>query len=331
MSNSVFHKIYTDKMADATTNVFEDDYSSHQALYLMYLTTVINTFKWDNVPKPFLPFQPEISLCYWGMYGAFAKDGNVKMLPAYPSGTILENGEFSKYILIARNGVTYEHDREEIALCYNNSLRIPSIMFVKEFAEKSNNALRAVDSALERSMIPAIIECDSEEDMKRLSDLYDRVKNQLPFRLTFRGDGYGANGAKINEVFDSRKYDVIQMWDVYVRYRNLFYTTFGINNVEIQKRERLTEAEGSGNDEITRYTFLTDMYQRRQEFCKEVKEKFNYDIKVELNRDSATVYNLSLDNAEKVDDIETNLLRGINLKNSNVAEETEDDTNNASE
>lgn len=315
MSNSVFHNIYTEKITKATQNVFEENYSTSSALYLMYLSTVINTFTWKNLPKTVLPFAPETSLCYWGLYGAFKDNGELKMFPAYPSGELLENGEFSKYILIARNGKTFERSREEIALCYNNSLRIPSLPFINEFAEKSNNALRAVDCALERVLIPPIIECETEEDMKRISDLYDRTKNQLPFRLTFRDNGFGAQGSKINEVFDSRKYDVIAMWDVYVRYRNLFYTTFGINNVEIQKRERLTEAEGSGNDEITRYTFLNDMYNRRLDFKKEVEEKFSHSLDIELNRDSATVYNLSLDNMEKVDGVELNLMRGINLKN----------------
>ena len=76
----------------------------------------------------------------------------------------------------------------------------------------------------------------------------------------------------------------------------------------------MTEAEGSGNDEITRYTLLDDMYERRKEFIAEVKEKFGVELEVELNRDSATVYNIELDNAQKIDDVQLNIMRGINTK-----------------
>lgn len=312
MSNSVFHQIYTDKIQQATSQIFEEDYKAMSTIHLMYLSTVINTFKWLNVPKPILPFSIERSLCYWGMIGGFKREG-IKIYPIFPSGELLENGEYSRYIAVARNGITYELERDEVAICYNNSLMIPSILFVTELAEKSTNALRAVDCALERSMIPSIIECESEEQMKTLSDLYDRVKNKLPFRLTFQ-EGISSRQSKILDIFDSKKYDVISFWDVYVRYRNLFYTSFGVNNVEIQKRERLTEAEGSGNDEITRYTLLNDMYTRRMEFVNEMKEKFNSTIKFEINRDSATVYNINLSNDEKVDDIQNEIMRGINIK-----------------
>ena len=314
MPNSTFHQIYTSKIEKATNRAYEEDYKALDTIYLMYLSTVINTFKWKNVPKPMLPFHQEINLCYWGIMGAFKNDKNeFRMYPAFPSGNLLENGEYSRYTMVARDGTTVDRDREDICLCYNNSLCVPSLIFIKELSQKSTNALRAVDCALERSMIPAIIECESEEQMKTLSDLYDRVKNKLPFRLTFH-DGVQSAQAKVLDAFDSTKYDMIQMWDVYVRYRNLFYTSFGINNVEIQKRERLTEAEGSGNDEITRYTLLDDMYERRKEFIEEVKEKFGIELEVELNRDSATVYNIELDNAQKIDDVQLNIMRGINTK-----------------
>lgn len=321
MSNSVFHNIYTQRVQQAYNNVAEENYQAMSAIYTMYLSTVINTFKYKNLPKNILPFLPEQSLAYWGLLGAFKDGDTFKMFPAYPTGQLLENGEYSDYAMISRNGKTWNRKREEIALCYNNSLAVPSVILIREFAEKSATALRAVDSALERSMIPAILECETEDQFKKLSDLYDRAKNQLPFRLTF-GEGLMNNGVKVSDIFDAKKYDMLMMWDVYVRYRNLFYTSFGINNVEIQKRERLTEAEGSGNDEITRYTMLTDMYERRLEFRDEVKEKFGVEYEVEINRDSATVYNVQLTNDEKIDDIQLNIMRGINVQS------TEDDQTN---
>lgn len=312
MSNSVFHKIYEEKINSATNLAQYENFKTLTTLKTSFLTTVLSTFKWKKIPKTITKRNPEMNLCYWGLMAMFKDDnGELKIYPAYPSGALKENGEYERYTMVAYNGKTWSRSREEIALCYNNIIGIPSIYMINELTEKANFALRAVDNALERSMIPAIIECDTPEDMARISDLYDRNKNQLPFRLTYR-EGLKASGSVVNDIFDSRKYDMLQMWDVYVRYRNLFYTTFGTNNIEIQKRERLTEAEGSGNDEITRYTLLQDMYDRRMDFVEECKEKFDYEIEFEVNRDSATVYNLELDNEDKIDDTQLNLMRGIN-------------------
>lgn len=326
MSNSVFHQIYKEKIDNITNQNAIEDYRAMGSIYTMYLTTVISSFRWKNLPPDTLPFNIEKFLCYWGMCAMFRDDdGKLQIYPCYPAGALKPNGEFEEYIIIAMNGKNWRRKREEIAICYDNSLQIPSIFMIKEFATKSTNALRAVDHALERSMLPAIIECESEEEMNRLADYYDRVKNGLPFRLTYK-EGSNAQGSKVNDVFDSRRYDVIEFWDIYVRYRNLFYTSQGVNNVEIQKRERLTEAEGSGNDEITRYTLLNDKIDRRDDYKKECMEKFESDIDYELNRDSATVYNLSLDNEEKIEDVQLNILRGINTKaGSTEVEEPDDD------
>lgn len=330
MSNSVFHQIYKEKIEDAINTNAVEDYRAMGSIYAMYLSTVISTFKWKNLPKKTLPFNIETYLCYWGMCAMFKDDdGELRIFPCYPAGALKENGEYEEYIMVAMNGKNWRRKRDDIALCYDNCLRVPSLFMIKEFATKSTNALRAVDHALERSMLPAIIECESEEEMRRLSDYYDRKKNGLPFRLTYK-EGNNAQGSKVNDVFDSRRYDVVEFWDVYVRYRNLFYTSFGINNVEIQKRERLTEAEGSGNDEITRYTLLQDKVDRREDFVDEVKEKFDYDLEFEVNRDSATVYNISLDNEDKIEDVELNILKGINTKAANpedVNEEAEMEEN----
>lgn len=191
---------------------------------------------------------------------------------------------------------------------------------INELSKKSAYALRAVDASLKKAILPAIAYAPDEASMTTISGLFEEDKEMLPIRATMNETFKKEGEIAIHNIYDNRAIDIISQWDVYVRYRNLFYTTFGVNNVEIQKRERLTEAEGSGNDEITRYTLLKDMYQRRVDFCNEVKEKFNYELAFELNRDSATVYEIKLSNKEKVDNVEIDLLKGVNYAETNPNE-----------
>ena len=241
---------------------------------------------------------PEESLCMSGRL-AFFKDGDeFKMFPCFMGGALEENGEFTKYNIIARNGKTWLKDREEIEICYNNSMRLPSAFNIFELGEKASYALRSVETALERSMLAPIVVGEDNSQLKFIADALDKEKNLKPFLLALK-NAYSKGDNKVIQFFDNSKEDVLARWDVFVRFRNLFYTTFGVNNIEIMKKERLTESEGSGNDEITRYTLLQDMIDQRRDFCKRVKEKFNYDLDFYVNRDSVTVYETSLTNEEK--------------------------------
>lgn len=326
MPNSVFHEIYTKNVTNAYANICEETVQTFSTLYTNNLTTVISTFKWGGKDFPKIPkFFPERSLIYFPMLAGFMDGDEFLIYPCFGSGGIRDDGEFEKYTIVTYKGKTFERTREEIALCYNNSIGVPSIFMIRELTDKMSNALQAVDCALERSMLPAIIECDDEESFKRMSEYYDPMKNKLPFRLTYREGLSATKGSVVNDLFDSKKYDLLQMWDVYVRYRNLYFTMNGVNNIEIQKRERLTEAEGSGNDEITRYSALNDKWERRQDFKNETFEKFGKEITIEINRDSATVYNLSLDNDDKIEDVELNLTRGANPPNISESTKTEID------
>lgn len=333
MQNSVFHNIYTKKLEEAYIQKTKESESTFYTLMCNALTTIISTFKWGGKDFPKIPkFLPETSLCYYPFLAGYIENGEFNIYPAFPSGFLMDNGEYTEYTIITFKGRTLTKKREEISLCYNNSLAIPSIFTARELVTKMDKALLAVDSALERSMLPAIIECEDEETYKTLTNLYDAEKNKLPFRISYRQGLNGATASAVNDIFDSKKYDLLQMWDVYVRYRNLFYTSNGVNNIEIQKRERLTEAEGSGNDEITRYTNLKDKQERREDFVEETAEKFDKEISVELNRDSATVYNLTLDNLAKVEDVKKNLQRGINpTENEQETNESEDEKDVESE
>ena len=293
-----------------------------QTIYNNCYTSVVSTFKWGNLPKSTLHFLPERFLYYYGIMGAFMENGEFRILPATPSGTLLENGEYSQYILYTLNGKTYIKDREDLVLCYNNSRALPSYIFVSELSEKMSYALSAVDITLEKAMLPDIVECRDQNQLNMITGMLDKRNNLKAFATTMSA-AISKNEISVHKMFDNRERDILSLWDIYIRYRNLFYTTFGINNVEIQKKERLTEAEGSGNDEISRYTLINDMYENRKVFVEKIKEKFNYELSIEINRNSSTVFELNSDNQEKIDNIIIEKTKGANVELMRGGEENE--------
>lgn len=293
MANSVFHNIYTQHYDKASSNVLEENCAVVTTFRLLCLETVLNMFVWKNLPVDVLPYMPERYACWWGMFAAFKDDDNeLKIFPAYPAGELLQNGQYSRYNIIAMNGKNWIRNREDVALCYNNTLATPSIGLVNELADKMSTALRAVDCALERSLIPTVFSTSDPEDFKTLSGLYDKTKNQLPFRVMASNNGL-SEVKVINDAFDTSRYNVTMLYDVFTKYRNLFNQIFGINALSVIKKERLTSGELTGGEEQASFTLINGMYERRKEFCKECKEKFNSDIDFDVSRGEVEIYHIA--------------------------------------
>lgn len=309
----VFEKLYTDNYNDASVNKELQSNYTDNVFGILYRTTLFSTFSWKGIPNKGLPsFMLEQFYQMAGVVAMDEVDGNHEILPAFPSGKLLPNTMYDKFTLIAPDGTMRIRNLEDIVVGFNNSLRIPYAGIADSFAKKSSHALQAVDMALDKACLPTLIQTNDPNMLKELLNLKSHPENLHTFMATLKAK-YGDSEIASNNIFDNRQNDVLALWDVYVRYRNLFYTTFGINNVEIQKRERLTQAEGSGNDEITRYSLLNDMYERRKEFIAACKEKFGVEMSCEINRDVTTVYQIETPNEQKIENAQIEVTKGANL------------------
>lgn len=319
MANSVFHNIYTQQYDKVLSNVIEEDCGVVATFRLLCLETVLNMFVWKNLPPDVLPYMPERYACWWGTFAAFRDDdGQFRLFPAYPAGELLQNGQYSRYNVIALNGKNWVRNREDIALCYNNTLATPSIGLINELADKMSTALRAVDCALERSLIPTVFSTPDPEDFKTLSGLYDKTKNKLPFRVMASSNGL-SEVKVINDAFDTSRYNVTMLYDVFSKYRNLFNQIFGINALSVIKKERLTSGELTGGEEQASFTLINGMYERRREFCAECKEKFNSNIDFDVSRGDVEIYHITGNDCAELEALQNTL-----------TEEKEDKTNEQS-
>lgn len=322
---SVFSNIYTSAYeANDATNKYKELVTNFD-FFDTFLTTVINTFSWKNLPDPKLPaFMPEYFNQYSGRIARYNDDdGKPKLHAAFPNGQLTDTGEFTSYTIVTPNGKTVLRKAEDIEICFNNCFKMPYVYKINQFAEKMSYALRAVDSALTKACMPVGVLFEDEAQLKAFGKFLDPLTAMKPFVAMLKKK-MAQKDVELLNLYEADKIDVLALWDVSVRYRNLFYTTFGINNVEVQKRERLTEAEGAGNDEITRYSLLDDMYRCRKDFVERCKEHFGDEMEVEINRDIATVFQLEATNAEKMALAQLDFTKGTNPANPTQTEKAED-------
>ena len=299
---SVFSKVYEQISSEIQQHEDYRTLTTEQFLTTLFYSTVIASFSYEgNLPKFIKPIPSYIEECLFGSskIAFFEHEGEHYITPCYASGILLDNGLYSTYTCIFRNGRTLIKKLEEIEICDNMSLGLPSRVLVDEILQKCITAMRAVDVSLERASMPALTFANDENLVNQITIAVNKsVLQHNPMALiaasTFKGDTLNKY-----DLFDNRAQDVLALWDIFVRYKNLFFTTFGINNVEISKTERLTRAEGESNTEITRYAIFYDMYEHRVDWLKRVKEHFGVSIKCNINRNYETVSAMTMTNEEK--------------------------------
>lgn len=328
---SVFHNIYTERYERSIEEQKIKKYQTDFNFFDTCMTTVLNTFKWKDYPYEELPvFMIEWFFQNAGRVAMYTSDdGKIKIHPCFPAGALTEEGDFTEYNIITPNGKSFTRRAEDIEVGFNNCFKMPYVYKVSQFSDKMSYALRAVDTSLTKASLPIITLFENPEQLKK----FDKFTNPEIATQPFVGmlkEKLIAKEVETLSLYDSRTVDVLALWDVYVRYRNLFYTTFGINNVEVQKRERLTEAEGAGNDEITRYSLIQDMYDRRMDWAERCNKHFGCVMKLEINRDITTVFELEMSNEDKINLAKMDFMKGINpAKTTESIEEKEDEDGEA--
>lgn len=321
---SVFQNIYTSRYEQLEEYNRLKQYATDFNFFDTCMTAVINTFTWKNIPHKKLPaFMPEYFLQCAGRIARYNDDeGNGKIHAAFPNGTLTDTGEFTAYTIVTPDGKTFIRNAEDIEIGFNNCFKMPYIYKINQFSEKMSYALRAVDSALTKACLPVACLFENENQMKKFGVYTDPNVAMQPIVAMLKEKLVNKEVEFLN-IYDATKIDILAYWDVYVRYRNLFSTTFGINNVEVQKRERLTKAEGAGNDEITRYFLLDDMYKCRKDFIERCNEHFGDNMEIEINRDISTVLNIEADNAEKIELAKLDFTKGTIPANQSETERAE--------
>ena len=311
--SSVFHNVYLDKYEETQRQESYERFSVSQRVLLTYIDTVISSFKWNGVDNlPF--FMPERFLLYSGRVGVFEYEGKPVLYPIYPAGELMGDGEYSAYTAIFPNGKSIRLNREDVVIIFGNSLKLPLYGIVQDFANKSSFALCAVDSALKRAIIPPMISVDSDEQLKTMLECESPEKLLKTIAVLYNKGTYGDKGVQRVNIFDNRETDVLSLWDVFSRYDRMFYRTFGVSTVGIQKNERLTEAESTGEEEMTRYTIFQDMYNCRKIGIEEANKRFGTNIEIEIMRDNKSIFELTQDNQEKIDVYKIESSKGETVK-----------------
>ena len=233
-------------------------------------------YRWENMPDGISMRYLEEQLFYNGYVIFFkSKLGFYVVCKASPVGFNNYN-EFTDFHAVSDDGSINEYVKHEnCVIIYNDITRRGSVSDVNYFSKKISNIVKTIDINLENMKNPYIIETP-EGQKETVKQVLTKKTNGEPYILV--NDAYLKNVK--SSVFNLDIKDYTQSLTLLKNeIINEALTYFGINNVNVLKRERLTSGETDQNNEqilLSKNTY----YECRRKAAEEINEKFKLDVKL---------------------------------------------------
>ena len=249
----------------------------------------LSIFEWVNLPKSMNAMFLEKCLYYEGQAGLL-KDKNYGFI----NTKVADNGDLNIYHLPTKlncysfnyqtyrttytgiDGLTEEqrkaYENYHAILVQNNWDREPTSLFMELFAYRLYAAERTCDTNINAQKTPVMILVD-EKQRFLMENLYSQYDGNRPFIF---GDKKQLEGTNLIQAINTQAPFVAdKIMDYKKEIWNEALTFLGINNIMIDKKERLVSDEANSNNEVINLN-LQSFLAPRQYACKQFNEKFGF-------------------------------------------------------
>ena len=246
--------------------------------YYKMMLIVRNLFEWENLPNNMEARWIERYLFSDGKC-IFYKDPTMGFMVAGYG----QNGSVNCYddpTLVDPIAPNYTYNGKQLINgenCYvirNNDLMLPEFSVVRYYAYKLANIDRAIDVNIEAVKTPVLVTCTDKQRLSLKQAINQRKDNEPVIYAdnSFDKDMISTLDLKPTPVFKDLQ---IQKHMIL----NEFFTDIGINNANMDKKERMVSTEVEANDEQVK-ACEDVMLRSRQEACKQINRIFGLNISV---------------------------------------------------
>ena len=251
--------------------------------YFRLMLLARSVFEWKNLPNGLDEKWIEKYLFYEGRC-CFFKDKDLGFMVARTteSNILNEYDEPTELmpVFVNRNLKTIKSlkNGEECILIRNNDVMLPTHYTIRLFALRLTGIQRTIDVNINAQKTPGLIKCSDRQKLS-LKRTFDQWSENEPLIFGDRNlDTAGIEALKIDApiVFDKLQHQKHAIW-------NEAMTFLGINNANMDKRERLVDDEVQANNEQIELSAAV-MLKSRQLACDRINELFGTKISVELRK-----------------------------------------------
>lgn len=265
--------------------LFKDAALVNDATYFDYLDRIkkiaLSMFEWVNLPAGMDSRWLERCLYYKGQAAMLYDEsmGGFINTSATAAGTINIYGiptrincysyGYQSTRTLFTSGTETQKPEQGCILVMNNWERLPTASTIELFAMRLYEAERATDTNVKNSKFPLVILTDDKQRLTMVN-MYRQISGNEPVI-------FGDKNSGIENSIQVLKTDSPYLADKLMEYKKQIWnealTFLGINNIDVEKKERLIADEATTNNEVTNLNLLSYLAPRK-EAAKLFNEKF---------------------------------------------------------
>ena len=241
----------------------------------------LSMFEWINLPSSMnsryleecLFYLGQASLLYDDKYGFIntkcTSDGRINIY-GLPTDLTCYSYDYhtTRRLYVGLNGDEKQINKEAI-LVMNNYERIPTLSTCELFAKKLTNADLTAYINIQNQKTPVLILCNENQRLT-LENMYSQYEGNRP---VIYGDSDNININAIKSIDTKVPFIADKVMEYKKEIWNELLTFLGINNLMLEKKERLVSDEANSNNELINMN-LQSFLIPRQEACKKFNELF---------------------------------------------------------
>lgn len=236
----------------------------------------LNVFKWDGLPEGIEERFIESTLFDYGKILFFRDPAMSYMALRCGQGPNLD--VYGEPLFWRAEGLNYnkQYHRDKCVLIENNKLRTPTRETLFYFVRKIYEAERAMDVNLQTSKMPWVIVCD-EKKVLTYKEVFRKIDDNEPAI-------FGASGLSLDavQVLPTRgEFICNELMDFSHGVENKLLTFLGVDNLPVDKKERLVSGEVSSNDQQVMVN-AEIMLEARKRACVKINAMYGLNVSVEL-------------------------------------------------
>ena len=251
--------------------------------YYKLMLVARSLFEWENLPNNMDERWIEKYLFTSGKC-IFYKDPVMGYMVAglAQQGSINCYGDPTSVWPVAEN---YTYNGEKLVNgenCYvirNNDLMLPNFPIIRHYAYKLCNIDRAIDTNVEAVKTPIIVRCSEKQKLSLKNAINQRKDNEPVI--------WSSDLSDINEMVDTLTTNAPIVFPQLQTQKHMIlnevFTDLGINNANMDKRERMVANEVEANNEQVK-ACEDVMLKSRQQACKEINRIFGTNISVKRRK-----------------------------------------------
>ena len=213
--------------------------------------------------------------------------------------------EPSVITLVNTRGATFIPTRpqivnKDVVIGWGHTSHAPVRSLVMWYVERIADVENTIDINLFAHKLPRLVVC-SPEDRERVADIMEAI-DRGEKKLFLEAEDYQA----IKNVLEAggSSYIIDKLYTYKQNLENELLSFLGINNVAVEKKERLITDEANSNNQLINDSsdcFLDSL----KNFCDEINTVLDYNISVEANSSPASNEDYDITDPEEVEQDET--------------------------